>query len=225
MSELELETERTQGHPVVPDISRSPSPHPWTNRAGRALWRIVQGTLFRFSPRPLHPFRAILLRLFGARVSLKARVYPRVRVWAPWNLELEDYATLADDVDCYCVDLIRIGAHTTVSQYSFLCGASHDHERADMPLTPAPIVIGSHCWLAADVFVAPGVTIGEGTVVGARSSVFRDLPAWKVCVGSPARPTGDRVVRSRNEPPTPRLALAPAEAPHQPRQTGSAATP
>ena len=45
---------------------------------------------------------------------------------------------------------------------------------------------------AADVFVGPGVTVGTGTVVGARSSVFADLPAWTVCVGSPARPVKER---------------------------------
>jgi len=182
---------------AVPDISHAPSPHGWKNKAGRVLWGVVQGTIFRYSPRPLHRWRAMLLRAFGGRVSSRARVYPWAKVWAPWNLEMEEYATLADGVDCYCVDRIRIGAHTTVSQYSYLCGAGHDHTREDMPLTPAPIVIGRHCWIAADVFVGPGVTIGDGTVVGARSSVFRDLPAWKVCVGSPARPTGDRVVRSK----------------------------
>ena len=183
----------------VPDIAHVPSPHSLPNRLGRVVWAWIQGTVFRYSPRPFHRWRAFLLRSFGANVSPNARVYPRVKIWAPWNLEMEEYATLAGDVDCYSVDRIRIGAHTTVSQYSFLCGAGHDYERKDMPLTPAPIIIGRYCWIAADVFVAAGVTIGDGTVVGARSSVFSDLPAWKVCVGSPALPIGDRVIRSGDD--------------------------
>lgn len=130
-----------------------------------------------------------------------ARVYPRAKIWAPWNLTMDECATLSDDVDCYCVAGVHIGAHTTVSQYSYLCGATHDHTHPRFPLVPAPIVIGKSCWLAADVFVTPGVTIGDGTVVGARSSVFTDLPEWKVCVGSPARPIKDRVLYAgaRNE--------------------------
>lgn len=104
-------------------------------------------------------------------------------------------ATIADDVDVYAVDRITIGARAVVSQYGYLCGATHDFELAHRPLTPMPIAIGADAWLAADVFVGPGVSIGEGTVVGARSSVFEDLPAWKVCVGSPAKPIRDRVVR------------------------------
>jgi putative colanic acid biosynthesis acetyltransferase WcaF len=48
--------------------------------------------------------------------------------------------------------------------------------------------------VAADAFVGPGVTIGAGAVVGARSNVFGDLPAWTVCVGSPARPVKRRTL-------------------------------
>ncbi|MCZ6835470.1 MAG: hypothetical protein O7G85_06830, partial [Planctomycetota bacterium] len=141
---------------------------------------------------PFHRWRALLLRLFGAKVSMKARVYPRARIWAPWNLHMDDYATLGDDVDCYCVDLVRIGAHSVVSQYCYLCGATHDFDQPKRPLVTKPIVIEREVWLAADVYVAPGVTIGQGSVVGARSSVFSDLPANKICYGTPAKVMRDR---------------------------------
>ncbi|MDF1809627.1 MAG: hypothetical protein P1U42_08025 [Phycisphaerales bacterium] len=177
------------------DISNTPSPHSLKNRLLRVLWGFVQATLFRWSPRPCHRWRAFLLRSFGADVTMKSRVYPKAKVWGPWNLKMDDFATLADDVDCYCVDRISIGAHTTISQYSYLCGATHDFELVKRPLTPMPITIGEGVWIAADVFVGPGTTIGDHSVVGARSSVFTDLPAWKVCVGSPAKPIRDRVLR------------------------------
>jgi len=175
--------------------SECPSVHGWRNKLGRAAWGAVWLLLFRPSPRLLLGWRRFLLRLFGARVGRGAKVMPSVRVWAPWNLALGDYACLSHDVDCYCVAPVRVGAHATVSQYSFLCAASHDIEDPHMRLITAPIHIGDGAWVAADVFVAPGVTIGEGAVAGARSSVFSDLPAWKVCVGSPARPVKDRVLR------------------------------
>lgn len=97
------------------------------------------------------------------------------------------YSCLGPQVDCYSVDRIRIGAYVTVSQYSFLCAASHDPDSAEMTLTTAPIVIGDHAWIAADVFIAPGVTVGEGAAIGARSSVFKNVPEWIIAVGSPAR--------------------------------------
>lgn len=173
----------------------TPSPHGLQNKLMRALWGVVQSTLFRWSPRPCHRWRALLLKMFGADVTSKSRVYPRAKIWGPWNLTMADYATIADDVDCYCVDRITIGKHTTISQYTYLCGATHDFELTKRPLTPMPITIGEGVWVAADVFVGPGTTIGDHTVVGARSSVFNDLPAWKVCVGSPAKPIRDRVLK------------------------------
>ena len=106
-----------------------------------------------------------------------------------------DHSTIAPDVDCYCAGPISIGSHSTVSQYSYLCGASHDFEMSNMPLEVGKIVIGPQVWIAADVFVGPNVEIGEGTVVGARSSVMRSLPGWKLCVGTPARPIRDRKLK------------------------------
>ena len=107
---------------------------------------------------------------------------------------MEAHSCLANDVDCYCVAPIRVGAHATVSQYSYLCAASHDHRDPSMPLIVAPIVIEPYAWVAADVFVGPGVTVGEGAVVGARSTVIQDVAPWTVAAGSPAAP---RSVRPR----------------------------
>jgi len=179
--------------------THAPSPHSLKNRILRVFWGLVWSTCFRTSPRPFHAWRRLLLSMFGADLHPRARVYPRVRVWAPWNLSMDAYATIADDVDCYCVERISIGARSTISQYSYLCGATHDHEDASLPLIPKPIRIGADVWVAADVFVAPGVTIHDGVVVGARSSVFGELPEWTVCVGTPAKPTGERRIRGREE--------------------------
>lgn len=181
------------------DISNKPSPHGLKNKLLRMLWAVVYVLLFRPSPRPLHKWRAMILRVFGGKVSMKAKVYPKAKIWGPWNLILGDYTTIADDVIVYCVATIEIGSHTTISQYTYLCGATHDHEHPRFLLVPKPITIGAQCWISADVFVAPGVSIGDGTVVGARSSVFKNLPAWKVCVGSPAVAVKDRVIRSAAE--------------------------
>ena len=165
------------------------------NKLARTAWQVVWLLLYRPTPRLFHPWRCLLLRLFGAKLGRAVHPYPSARIWAPWNLEMGDHACLSEGVDCYCVAPIRIGAHTTVSQYSFLCTASHDYTRADMPLVTAPITIGERAWITADVFVGPGVTIGDGAVVTARSSVFTDIPPWVVARGNPAVPVKARVLQ------------------------------
>src|SRR5262245_28944495 len=177
------------------DLSAAASPHGWRNRLARVVWSVAWLLLFRISPRAFKRWRNLVLRLFGAQLHPTAVVYPSVRIWAPWNLSMDRYSCLADDVICYCLNRIHIGEQSVVSQYTYLCGGTHDFEHPHLPLVTAPIVIEDQVWVAADVFVAPGVRIGQGTVVGARSSVFSDLPPWKVCVGSPAKPIKDRVIK------------------------------
>lgn len=175
--------------------SLNPSHLSTANKAGRALWSVVWLFLYRPTPRPFHRWRCFLLRLFGAKIGTGVRAYQSARIWAPWNLEMDDHSCLGDWVDCYCVDKVRIGAHATVSQYSYLCTASHDYELSELPLVSAPITIGERAWVTADVFVGPGITIGDGAVVTARSSVFHDVPAWTVARGNPAKAVRARTLK------------------------------
>ena len=172
-----------------------PSPHGFRDRLSRFTWSIVWRLFFCTSPRPFHGWRRFLLRAFGAEIARGCNVYPTARVWAPWKLKMEEFSSLGPAVDCYNVGGVTIGKFTTVSQYSYLCGATHDYTRLSMPLQPMPIHLGAYVWVAADVFIGPGVTVPDGVVVGARSSVYRDPGAWKVIAGNPARELKDRVMQ------------------------------
>lgn len=161
----------------------------------RFLWAFVQATIFRWSPRPFHTFRARLLKWFGANIPLPSQVvvFPTVRVVYPWRLTLAPRSMVGRNVMIYNLGHITLERGANISQNVHLCAGTHDFNRWDMPLVTAPIVVGENAWVGADVFVGPGVRIGELTVVGARSVVVRDLPARKVCVGQPCRAIKDRV--------------------------------
>ena len=53
--------------------------------------------------------------------------------------------------------------------------------------TIKPIVLKKGCLIGMESFVMPGVTVGEGAIVGAGSMVTKDIPAWTVAVGRPAK--------------------------------------
>lgn len=157
-----------------------------SNKLGRLLWAVVYLLLFRITPRPFHFWRCFLLRLFKARIGTNVKVYATARIWAPWNLEIQDGAILGDRVDCYCVAPIRIGKCTVISQDSCLCAATHDHHSENFTLIPKSIEIGDHSWIAARAFIGPGVRVGDRAVVGACAVVFKDVPALQTVVGNPA---------------------------------------
>src|ERR1035437_9114166 len=126
---------RCSGTPFAGGISGSiPSSHSAGNRAVRALWAIVYIIAFRPSPKLLHGWRRLLLRLMGAHIARGAVIHPSVRIWAPWNLVMECYATLGPHVDCYNVAKVHLGHHATVSQYSYLCSATHNYRKRNLPL-------------------------------------------------------------------------------------------
>jgi len=156
------------------------------------LWFLLQETLFRFSPATCYGFRRWLLTLFGCKLGQGARVRPRARLHYPWRIEIGAHAAIGDDAWLYSMDTITIGDHAVISQKSFLCTASHDYRDPRFRLTHQPITVGNGVWIAADVYVAPGVTIGDNAVIGARSSVFHDMPPGMVCYGYPCRPIKPR---------------------------------
>ncbi|MCD0486857.1 WcaF family extracellular polysaccharide biosynthesis acetyltransferase [Pedobacter sp. MC2016-14] len=168
------------------------------NRIGRLVWGLVYQILFRFSPRPFHGWRSFLLRLFGANVGNGVHVYPGVKIWAPWNLELHDECGIGSGANLYSQGKITIGRRAVVSQGAYLCAGTHDYTKQGFPLLTAPITIGEQVWIAAEAFVHPGVTIGDGAVIGARSVVIRDMPSWMVCAGNPAKPLKERIITDLN---------------------------
>jgi len=173
--------------PLSEQATSRPIPHSLKNKIGRVLWQIAWMFAYRPTPKVLHGWRRLVLRMFGASIEKGAHPYPSAKIWAPWNLTMKAHSCLGPDVDCYCVDKVLVGEHATVSQYSFLCAASHDYRDTRMPLISAPIVIEACAWVGADAFIGPGVRVGQGAVVGARASVYRDVDPWTVVGGNPAR--------------------------------------
>jgi putative colanic acid biosynthesis acetyltransferase WcaF len=157
------------------------------NRLARLLWGAVELSLFRFSPKPLHGWRSFILRCFGAKIGKGVHIYPRVKIWAPWNLELADEAGIANGVILYSQGKISIGKRAVISQGAHLVTGTHDYTKVGFPLVTSPIHIGNHTWIAAEAFIHPGVTIADGCIIGARSVVTKSMPAWTICAGHPCK--------------------------------------
>jgi putative colanic acid biosynthesis acetyltransferase WcaF len=180
--------------PVQVDLSRYVHPRSKLYLLKRVFWLLFQPLFFTHAPKRLSPLRILILRAWGARIGKNCLICSGVKIWEPWNLEMGDNAWIGADAKIYNLSKIRLGPNSVVSQYSHLCTASHDYLNPTFPLFSEPITIGASAWLAAHVFVGPGITIGEGAVVGACSVVLKDMDSWTVCAGNPCRPIKNRVI-------------------------------
>lgn len=165
------------------------------NRLMRVAWGLAWLVLCRLTPPPLHGWRRLVLRLFGARVGRGARVHASAVIWLPVNLELGEDCLIGPRVRLYNQGRISIGNRAVVSQGAHVCASSHDVRDPHFQLVLRPVSIGAGCWVAAEAFVGPGVTMGTGSVLAARGALFHDAKADTIYRGNPAvavRPRGLR---------------------------------
>ena len=167
------------------------------NRLTRVVWIAAWLVLARYTPPPLHAWRRLILRAFGARVGKGARVHASVSVWLPANLDLGENVLIGPGARIYNQGAITIGARTVISQRAHLCASTHDIHDPNFQLVLRPITIGAGCWVAAEAFVGPGVTMNDGAVLGARAALFDHAEADGVYSGNPASLRKPRALRSR----------------------------
>ncbi|MEQ1497486.1 MAG: putative colanic acid biosynthesis acetyltransferase [Novosphingobium sp.] len=149
----------------------------------------------RFTPPPLHAWRRLVLLAFGAKVARGARVHASVLIWHPANLDLGELALIGPGVRLYNQGRITIGARTVVSQRAHICASTHDVNDPHFQLQLRPIMIGDHCWVAAEAFVGPGVTMHDRSVLAARGALFGDADADGIYSGNPATLLKRRALR------------------------------
>jgi putative colanic acid biosynthesis acetyltransferase WcaF len=186
--------------PLRIDLYRVPAPSTPREKLLRLLWALFQLPFLSCMPRALSPLRVALLRLFGARIGPACLIDRGVKVWMPWKLTMGERSSLGVDTEVYNFAPVTIGRHVVVSQYNYICTATHDYTDPFFRLTSAPIHIRSQSWIASGCLLAPGVIIGEGAVIGARSIVTKSMPAWMVCAGTPCKPIKPRLVRPMDKP-------------------------
>ncbi|WP_296678287.1 putative colanic acid biosynthesis acetyltransferase [Novosphingobium sp.] len=159
---------------------------PLRNRLRRVIWGITWLILARFTPPQMHVWRAAILRMFGARIGAGARVHGSAQIWLPAYLELGANALIGPGVRLYNQGRITVGARSVISQRAHLCASTHALDDPDFQLVLRPIIIGSECWVAAEAFVGPGVTMHDRSVLAARAALFEDAESAGVYRGNPA---------------------------------------
>jgi putative colanic acid biosynthesis acetyltransferase WcaF len=167
---------------------------PLSNKLKRKFWQYASLVLFRpFSGKPFNKWRNFILRLFGAKIGKGSVVYASAKILAPWNLSIGEETCIGPYVEFH-LDKTIIGSKVTISQKSYICTGSHEISSLNLPYISNSIIIEDFVWIGADSFIAMGVTIGTGAIVGARSSVFKNVDSWMVVGGNPAKLIKERKI-------------------------------
>ena len=165
---------------------------PLSNKLERLVWQAAWLLLARWTPPPLFAWRRRVLQAFGAKIGRGARIYSDVDIWLPRHLAVGEGAIVGRGAILYNQGNITIGPNCVVSQRAHLCASTHDASDPDFGLVMRPTVIRQGCWIAADAFVGPGVTMAEGSVLAARGALFEDAEEMMIYRGNPAKPLKKR---------------------------------
>lgn len=161
---------------------------------GIRLWHMVWLCLFRWTPKKMNFWRLFLLRLFGAKLE-NVFIFSSARIYVPWLLEMKKGACLGPYSEVYNLGPVYFGENSVLSQYSYICNGTHDLSISRLPLMIGEINIGHNVFIGAKALILPGINIGEGAVVGAGSVVTKDVEAWSIMGGNPARFIKKRIFR------------------------------
>ncbi len=167
---------------------------PWTRaeRLWMAAWRVAWLLLFLPTPKPMNAWRVWLLRRFGARITGRPFLSSTAIIRIPWQLTMEDKSTLGEHAEVYNLGHVTLRERATVAQHAYVCGGTHDLDHPDHPLVVGDIEIGAYAFIGARALVLPGVSVGEGSVIGAGSVVPKDTQPWTYGAGNPWRPFRER---------------------------------
>lgn len=165
----------------------------------RGFWNISAFFIFKpFGTKLFRIWRLFVLKLFGAKVEWDAEVYSSVKIWAPWNLKMGHRACLGPHTICYNQDWVVLEDDVVVSQYSYLCTASHEVSQlntANNSLITAPIWIKEKAWIGTKAFISLGVCIGKAAIVGATASVYKSVEDYNIVGGNPAQFIKKRILK------------------------------
>jgi len=150
------------------------------------LWWVVRSLIFApWFPVP-SAIKVVALRAFGAKIGNGVVIRSRVNITFPWKLTIGDHVWIGDEVLILSLAPVMIASHVCISQRAFLCTGSHKFRSENFDLVTKPISIGEGCWIAANVFIGPGVTLEKGTLCSAGAVVLKSCGPDQVLVGNPA---------------------------------------
>lgn len=163
------------------------------------LWRCVDTLFFKTSLNIFSFWRIFLLRLFGAKIGKRCYISPKATILMPWNFELGNISSIDDYVYIKSTAKIKIGDYVSVSNFVHMIPGGHDVHSRNFQNNRLPISIENGVFIGADSYIARNVTIGQMSVIGAKSVVLKSIPENSIAYGFPCQVKSERIPQAEYE--------------------------
>jgi acetyltransferase-like isoleucine patch superfamily enzyme len=152
-------------------------------------------TMFLVGRLPARKLRHAIYRRMGMQLAPTACIHRGLEVRAAQRVEIGAGSIIGFDAILDGRSGITIGRHVNLSSAAAIWTLQHDHRDSGFRAVGGPVVVGDWAWISFRATVLPGITVGDGAVVAAGAVVTRDVPAYAIVAGVPARIIGHRPSR------------------------------
>ncbi len=160
----------------------------------RMLWFYISALIFKNSLFPFSGLKVFLLRIFGATIGKNVILRHQLNIKYPWFLIVGDSTWIGEEVWIDNLVPVKIGSNVCLSQGVMLLTGNHNYSKPKFDLITGKIVLEDGVWIGAKAIICPEVFADEHAVLTAGSIATKDMEAYFVYQGNPAKKIRQRQI-------------------------------
>ena len=164
----------------------------FSRMAGVIKTRLTSLALYIFSGTSLKRLRLMCLKLAGADIGRNVIIRKNCEVRNPKGLEIQARVSIGNRVLLDARRGLKIQESAVIATEAIIWTLHHDYNDVNFKSVGAPVTIGHHSWICSRAIILPGVNISEYAVVASGAVVTKDVPAYAIVGGVPAKIIGHR---------------------------------
>lgn len=144
---------------------------------------------------PSHMLRRLIYQLSGVRIGRGSTIHMWANFFNPKGVVIGEDTIIGDRCFLDGRDSLTIGSHTDIASQVLIYNSEHDLEDEHFRARTSLVEIGDYCFIGPRAIILPGVKIGNGAVIAAGAVVTKDVGAFKIVGGVPAKEIGERKLK------------------------------
>ncbi|MEM9678885.1 MAG: WcaF family extracellular polysaccharide biosynthesis acetyltransferase [Bacteroidota bacterium] len=162
-------------------------------RVKRFFWYYTNQFFFNSYWFPFATLKITLLRIYGAKVGKGVVIKPKVNIKYPWHLRIGSGVWIGEDVWIDNLTEVKIEDNCCISQGAMLLTGNHNYKKSTFDLIVGQITLKEGVWIGAKSIVCPGVTCHSYAVLSVGSVANKNLEAYGIYTGNPAKKVKERI--------------------------------